>query len=534
MPARLPPLPGNTYLRFLSDPPYRHWGLGKLIVFYDDNHISIDGGTELSFTEDVEQRFKAYGYHTQYVAAGDNDLEGIARAIQVAQGVTDKPSLIRIKTTIGIGSHVQGTAKAHGAPLGPDSLAAVKAHFGLDPAQHFAIPEDVLAYYRAVGGTGAGHVTHWDGLLQSYRQTYPDLAAEFQRRLEGRLPDNWAACLPTFGPDAKPAATRKISETVLMHIANTLPELMGGSADLTPSNLTKWKGSVDFQRPSQLGSPAGRYVRFGVREHGMFAIANGLDAYGLLIPFTSTFLNFISYGLGAVRLAALSHHRVLYIMTHDSIGLGEDGPTHQPVETLAALRAMPNLCVFRPADGNEVSGAYKVAIENRRGPSVLALSRQNVAPLAGTSIEMVAQGAYIVKDAGSGATPDIILVGTGSELELCFAAEKVLQSQSLNVRIVSMPCCELFDAQPLQYQLSVLPAAVPVISIEAGSTFGWQKYAHASIGLDSFGASGPYEQVYAKFGITTEALVSKSLKLAKFYKSHPVPNLRESPFAKDD
>lgn len=508
--------------------------MGKLIVFYDDNHISIDGGTELSFTEDVEQRFKAYGYHTQYVSGGDSDLEGIARAIQAAQSVTDKPSLIRIKTTIGIGSHVQGTAKAHGAPLGADSLAAVKAHFGLDPAQNFVIPEEVLSYYRAIGGTGEGHVNHWNGLLQSYQQTYPDLAAEFQRRLEGRLPDNWATCLPNYGSEAKPAATRKISETVLMHIANTLPELMGGSADLTPSNLTKWKGSVDFQKPGQLGSYTGRYIRFGVREHGMFAIANGLDAYGLIIPFTSTFLNFISYGIGAVRLAALSHHRVLYIMTHDSIGLGEDGPTHQPVETLAALRAIPNLYVLRPADGNEVSGAYKIAIERSQGPSVLALSRQNVTPLAGTSIDGVARGAYIVKDSGSGATPDIILVGTGSELELCFEAEKVLQTQSLNVRIVSMPCFELFDAQPLDYRHSVFPPAIPVISIEAACTFGWQKYAHASIGIDSFGASGPYEQVYKKFGITTEALVSKSLKLAKFYKSHPVPNLGESPFAKDD
>lgn len=491
--------------------------MSKLVVFYDDNHISIDGGTDLSFTEDVEQRFKAYGFHTQYIPDGDHNLEAIARAIEAAQAVTDKPSLIRIRTTIGIGSAVQGTAKAHGAPLGADALAAVKAHFGFDPQGRFVVPQEVAHYYKAIALKGQEGHGHWKGMLAAFEATYPGLAAEMKRRFEGRLPDDWASALPKYSPTDAPVATRKLSETVLCALSQVLPEIMGGSADLTPSNLTKWKGSVDFQKPGPLGSYAGRYIRYGVREHAMFAIGNGLDAYGGLLPFTSTFLNFISYGIGAVRLTALSHFHQIFIMTHDSIGLGEDGPTHQPIETLAALRALPNLLTIRPADGNEVSGAYRVAIENKTRPSVLALSRQNVPNLAGSSAESVLFGAYVLQDS---ANPSVILVSTGSEVSLCVEASKKLG----NARVVSMPCSELFDEQTLEYRRSVLPAGVPVLAVEAASTQGWNRYAHFTLGIDSFGASGPYQEVYAKFGLTPENIAAKA-QAASSYFSGPAPLL---------
>lgn len=499
--------------------------MSKLIVIYDDNHITIDGGTDLSFTEDVEQRFKAYGFHTQFVADGDHDLDAMARAIEAAQAVKDKPSLIRIRTTIGIGSNVQGSAKAHGSPLGPDSLAAVKSHFGFDPKETFVVPQDVRKYYSAISAKGVEAHGHWQGLMDFFASTYPGLAEELQRRTEGRLPVNWAQALPRYQPSDSAAATRKLSETVLCALSSVLPEIMGGSADLTPSNLTKWKGSVDFQRPGPLGSYAGRYIRYGVREHGMFAIANGLFAYGGLIPFTSTFLNFISYGIGAVRLTALSHFHQIFIMTHDSIGLGEDGPTHQPIETLASLRAMPNLLTIRPADGNEVSGAYLVALENKTRPSVLALSRQNLPHLSGSSIEAVRHGAYALNSVSN---PDLILVGTGSEVSICIDAASLLHSMA--VRIVSMPCWELFDEQSDEYKLSLFPDGVPVLSVEAATTMGWQKYAHASLGIDSFGSSGPYNQVYAKFGLTPDAVAHKAMQLRQFYSKAAAPSLAKRPF----
>lgn len=503
----------------------RHLGLGKLIVFYDDNHITIDGGTDLSFSEDVEQRFKAYGFHTQFVANGDQDLDGIARAIEAAQGVKDKPSLIRLRTTIGIGSAVQGTAKAHGAPLGKDALAAVKSHFGFDPAECFVVPTEASQYYSAIAENAKGSRKHWDHSLAEYTQTYAGLAAELERRMARRLPEGLAASLPKYSPSDAAAATRKLSETVLCALSEVLPEMVGGSADLTPSNLTKWKGSVDFQRPGPLGSYAGRYIRYGVREHGMFAIANGLCAYGGLLPFTSTFLNFISYGIGAVRLTALTRFQQIFIMTHDSIGLGEDGPTHQPIETLAALRAMSNILTMRPADGNEVSGAYLVALESRTRPSVLALSRQNLPQLQGSSAEAVRLGAYVLQDCHG--SPDVVLVGTGSELALCVEAAKRV---ALRCRIVSMPCTELFDEQPLEYRCGVFPSDVPVLSVEAGSTYGWQKYAHASLGIDTFGASGPYAEVYAKFGLTAEGVAEKAVRLVQFFQGQPVPCLTNRPF----
>lgn len=510
-----------------------HLKLGKLIILYDDNQISIDGGTDLAFTEDVTKRFEAYGFHCQYVADGDRDLEGMAKAIKEAQAVKDRPSLIRVKTTIGFASKMQGTEKVHGAPLGAEDLAAVKKALGFDPTESFVIPEEVKAFYAKVADKGRDVSARWNGLLAEYTTAHPDKAHEFYRRCAKHLPDGLKEKLPSYEAGSAEVATRKLSETVLNMIAPALPELMGGSADLTHSNLTKWKGSIDFQPESTgLGNYAGRYLRFGVREHGMFGICNGMAAYGGLIPFASTFLNFISYGLGSVRLSALSHLQVIYIMTHDSIGLGEDGPTHQPVETLASLRAMPNLLNLRPADGKEVSGAYWAALTNTRRPSVLCLSRQNLPQLEGSSLEGVLHGAYILQKHGNPQVnnPDLILVGTGSEVAICVAAAKDLASTNgKNVWVVSMPSWELFAEQSPEYRLSVFPAGVPVISVEALSTFGWERYAHLSIGMTSFGSSGPYMEVYRRFGITTENVVEKALHLCEFYQDKPVPDLMNRP-----
>ena len=500
--------------------------LGKLICFYDDNSISIDGGTDLAFTEDVTGRFTAYGFHCLSVADGDNDLDAIARAIREAQQVTDRPSLIRVKTTIGFASKLQGTEKVHGAPLGADEVQAVKRALGLESYGPFQVDPDVYAHYRQVRERQAKGVAEWNAAFMKYSETYPADGEEFLRRLAKKYPDNLLSLLPRYEPGTAELATRKLSETVLNAIAPVLPELIGGSADLTHSNLTKWKGSVDFQAGGgQLGSYAGRYLRFGVREHGMFGICNGIAAYGGLVPFASTFLNFISYGLGSVRLAALAHHHVIYIMTHDSIGLGEDGPTHQPIETLAGLRALPNILVLRPADGNEVSGAYWQALQHRDRPTVLCLSRQNLPQLRGSLAEAVARGAYTLSEHGDAASLKIVLVATGSEVPICVAAAETLANSGLATRVVSMPSWELFDCQPLAYRQSVLPGGVPIISVEALSPLGWSRYAHVQIGMASFGASGPYKQVYAKFGFTPEAIAAKARQTVAFYQDHPVPNL---------
>ncbi|KAJ1962374.1 Transketolase [Dipsacomyces acuminosporus] len=504
-----------------------HLELGNLVVLYDSNGIQIDGSTNLGFTEDVLKRYEAYGWHTLEVADGDNDLEGLTRAIEAAKAVKDKPTIIKVTTTIGYGAAKAGTAGVHGAPLGAEGLAAVKSRFGFSPEQAFAIPDNVTKFYAARAAHGAQLEQEWSDLLARYAQQYPDLHAEFVRRAEGRLPEGWEKALPRFTPADKPVATRKLSEGVINAIAPIMPELIGGSADLTGSNLTRWKGAVDFQPEStNLGSYAGRYLRFGVREHGMAAIANGIAAYGASIPFASTFLNFISYAAGASRLTALSEFRVLYIMTHDSIGLGEDGPTHQPIETFAMLRATPNYLNFRPADGNEVSGAYYAALTHGSRPSVLSLTRQNLPHLEGSSIEASLKGGYSLKTYGSGSKLDLLVVGTGSETSIAVDTAKLLAEQNgLTVKVVSMPCLELFNEQPEQYRRDVLTPGVPSISVEALSTFGWHKYVHHPIGIDTFGASGPYQQLYKKFGLTPEVISQKALKVVEYYKTHAVPTL---------
>ncbi|KAI8391679.1 transketolase [Radiomyces spectabilis] len=501
-----------------------HWKLGKLIALYDDNNITIDGDIAVSFTEDVIKRFESYGWHTLIVGDGDNDIAGIEKAVEEAKKVTDKPTLIKIKTTIGYGSLLQGEEKVHGSPLSPDDIKQVKEKFGFNPDEQYVVPKEVYDFYGARTQHGIQAEAAWNELFAKYKQEFPTEAAELERRFAGKLPEGWEKVLPRFTPADAKVATRKLSEGVLTAIAEVLPELIGGSADLTGSNLTRWKKAVDFQHPSTgLGDYTGRYMRYGVREHAMFSIMNGLAAYGGIIPFGGTFLNFLTYGWGAARLSALSHLPVLYVMTHDSIGLGEDGPTHQPVETLTLTRATPNMLTFRPADGNETSGTYLVALENLHRPSIIALSRQNLPQLEGSSIEAVRKGAYVLQDAKDA---KVAFVATGSEVEIAVNAAKVLNEQGIPTRVVSMPCSEIFDEQPEEYKKSVFPAGLPVVSVEALGVWGWERYAHAHIGMRSFGASGPIADVYKKFGITSEAAVEKAKKVvAHFEKVGYVPEL---------
>jgi len=501
-----------------------HLQLGKLIALYDDNHITIDGDTEVSFTEDVVKRFEAYGWHVIVVKDGNSDLEGMAKAIEEAKKVTDKPTLIKIFTTIGFGSLMAGTEKVHGSPLKADDITQLKKAMGFNPEEHFAVPQSTYDLYHAKAAKGAGINSEWDALVEKYSAQYPELASELKRRLANELPEDWAKALPRFTPADKAIATRKLSESVLNKVADLLPELMIGSADLTGSNLTRWKTAVDFQPESSgVGNYAGRYLRYGVREHGMSAIMNGLDAYGGIIPAGATFLNFISYASGAVRLSALSGHRVIYIMTHDSIGLGEDGPTHQPIETMAMIRATPTLVDMRPADGNETSGAYLFAISAKDRPSVLALTRQDLPQLEGSSVEKTLFGGYVLQEV-EGA--DVTLVGTGSEVSLCVDAAKLLKEQGIKARIVSMPSTTLFDEQSHEYRASVLIDGVPSVSVEAMTTFGWNRYAHESLGIDTFGASGPYKEVYRHFGLVPDIVAAKVQKIVAFYKGEGhVPSL---------
>jgi len=500
-----------------------HLGLGKLIVLYDDNKIQIDGGTDLAFTEDVCKRYEAYGWHTIHVSDGDSDYAGLRQAIEAAKRDTLRPTLIKVTTTIGFGSQKCGTAGVHGAPLGHADLAQVKRNAGFTETDFFNVPSDVAEHYTRCGTSGNQKKLAWDALVDKYAEAHPELAAEFRRRIAGELPAGWKDQLPRWTPEDKGLATRQSSQLVLNKLAEFIPELVGGSADLTPSNLTKFRGALDFQS----STPEGRYIRFGVREHAMAAICNGLCAYGSIIPFCATFLNFTQYAQGAMRVAALSEFGVITVATHDSIGLGEDGPTHQPVEALLNFRATPNTLTFRPADANEVSGSYLIAIERRRTPSVIALSRQGCNNLHGSSVESVAMGAYVLqKNEGE---LQLVLVGTGSEVQLLVDAVKTLGD--VRTAIVSMPCWELFDAQPLSYRQQVFPPNVPVLACEALTAEGWCKYAHSVVGMRSFGASGPAKDVQKKFGFTVDNVVAKARQLLDFYQSRPVPNLMERPDA---
>jgi transketolase len=489
-----------------------HLGLGKLIALYDDNHISIDGSTDIAFTEDVGKRFEAYGWHVQHVENGNSDLEAIAKAIEAAKAVTDKPSLIKVTTTIGYGSpNKANTAGVHGSALGGDEVKATRENLGWNH-EPFVIPEDALNHFRKAVERGANYESEWNSTLESYRSKYPQDAAEFERMTNGTLPQGWEKALPTYTSADKGLATRKHSETMLNALASVLPELIGGSADLTHSNYTELICSGNFQK----GQYANRNLRFGVREHGMGAICNGIALHNSgLIPYCATFLVFADYMRAAIRLSALSQAGVIYVMTHDSVALGEDGPTHQPVETIASLRAIPNLIVIRPADGTETAGAYKIAVENRKTPTLLALSRQNLPNMDETSIEGVAKGAYIISDSDS--TPDLILMGTGGELPLCVEAAKQLTAEGKKVRVVSMPSWELFEAQDEAYKESVLPKTVTKrLAVEAASSFGWCRYLGNEgdmVSIDRFGASAPGGVCLEKFGYTVDNVVAKAKAL---------------------
>ena len=479
-----------------------HLGLGKLIALYDDNHISIDGSTDIAFTEDVSKRFEAYGWHVQHVEDGNTDLEAIAKAIEAAKAVTDRPSMIKVTTTIGYGSpNKQNTAGIHGSALGGDEIKLTRENLSWSYGD-FEVPQDAFNHMRQAIERGASYQAEWEETLAAYRTQYPAEAAEFERMAAGKLPEAWAEALPTYTPADKALATRKNSEATLNALAPAIPELIGGSADLTHSNLTELKISGSFQK----GAYENRNLRFGVREHGMGAICNGIALHNSgLIPYCATFLVFTDYMRAAIRLSALAQAGVIYVMTHDSIGLGEDGPTHQPVETIAALRAIPNLTVIRPADGNETSGAYKIAVANRKAPTLMAFSRQGLPNLEGSSIDAVAQGAYILSD--SEGTPDLILIGTGSEVKLCVETADKLRAEGTKVRVVSMPSWELFDAQDEAYRESVLPKAVTKrLAVEAGISMGWCKYTGSEgdvVSVETFGSSAPGGVIMENYGFTT-------------------------------
>jgi len=500
-----------------------HLQLGNLICVYDDNHISIDGDTNCAFTEDVVKRYESYGWQVLVVEDGDTDLAAMEKALKEAQACKDKPTLIKLKTTIGYGSLQQGTHGVHGSPLKADDIKQLKEKFGFNPDQTFTVPQEVYDLYGKHSSEGAAAEEEWNKLFAKYKESYPKEHADLSRRLKGDLPEGWEKHLPTYTPADSAVASRKLSETVLSKIESVLPELFGGSADLTGSNLTRWKEAVDFQpKANGLGDYSGRYVRYGVREHGMGAIMNGLAAYGTILPYGGTFLNFVSYAAGAVRLSALSQIRAIWVATHDSIGLGEDGPTHQPIETLSHLRALPNNMVWRPADGNETSAAYYVALTSKHTPSVLALSRQNLPQLEGSTIEKAIKGGYVLHEVENA---DVTLVSTGSEVCICVDAAKYLKEKhNVNARIVSMPCFEVFDTQSKEYRLSVLPDGIPSLSVEVMSTMGWERYTHEQFGLNRFGASGAYKDVYKKFEFTPEGISKRAVATIEFWKS--VPNVR--------
>ncbi|BDA40116.1 transketolase [Candidatus Atelocyanobacterium thalassae] len=488
-----------------------HWGLGKLIALYDDNHISIDGSTDVAFTEDVSKRFEAYGWHVLHVENGNTDLVAIAEAIEKAKQVTDKPTMIKVTTTIGYGSpNRQNTAGIHGAALGTEEINLTRKNLGWE-YEPFVIPEDVLTHMSKSVKRGADYESKWNLTLNDYKVKYPSEASEFERYVDGQIPQDWAKVLPSFTPEDTGISTRKHSANILNYLSPVLPELIGGSADLTHSNLTELKDSGDFQK----GHYENRNVHFGVREHAMGAICNGIALHNSgLIPYCATFLIFTDYVRASIRLSALSKAGVIWVTTHDSIGQGEDGPTHQPIETVISLRAIPDLTVIRPADGNECSGAYKIAIENAQSnlPTLLVFTRQNVPNLPGTSIEGVYKGAYTILDCNG--EPDIILIGTGSEVSLCVSAAEQLSNTGKKVRVVSMPCWEQFEAQSAAYKESVLPKAVTKrLSVEAGTSLGWAKYVGLegdSVSIDSFGASAPGKVCMEKFGFTVENVIAKA------------------------
>jgi transketolase len=490
-----------------------HQRLGKLIGFYDDNKITIDGSTELSLSDDAAQRFTSYGWHVLRVEDG-NDLDALDAAMNAAKAETKRPTLIIVRTVIGFGSpNRAGTAKAHGEPLGVDEVALAKKHLGWDATEPFTVPTDALAHFQMQTSTLSEAHVNWKTRFAKYEAAHPELAAELHRRLRGDLPAGWESSLPTFDAKSGAVASRAASGAVLTAIAPVVPELLGGSADLSGSNLTLPKGATTF-------NPAhrdGRYVYYGVREHAMGAIMNGLGLHGGVVPYAGTFLVFADYMRPAIRLAALMGVKVIYVFTHDSIGLGEDGPTHQPIETLAALRCIPNLLVVRPADATEVAESWRFALQHKGGPVALVLSRQKLAfidrpPQAAPA---VARGAYTLADPGHGAA-DVVLLATGSEVAIAMAASDRIAAEGFSARVVSAPCLEQFAKQDATYRDRVLPAGVPRVAVEAAHPMSWYRWVGDRgeiVGLERFGASAPANVLYEKLGITVDAVVAAALRV---------------------
>ena len=492
-----------------------HLRLGRLIYLYDDNHISIDGSTDLAFTEDRTARFAAYGWHVQTVSDG-NDVQAIDAAIQRAKD-DPRPSLIAVRTHIGYGLPTrQDTSKAHGEPPGEEELAGAKNNLGWPQEPRFFIPEDVLLHYRQCLQKGELAEGSWSTKMDAYAEAYPELAAELRRRLDGELQPDWDAELPTFPTDSKGMATRSASGKFINAVAPKVPELIGGSADLAPSTKTLIDNEKDFSSANR----DGRNLRFGVREHAMGAVLNGLMLHGGLIPYGATFLIFSDYMRPPMRLAAMNHLPVIYVFTHDSIGLGEDGPTHQPVEQILGLRSVPNMIVIRPADANETVFAWKIAIESLANPVVLILTRQKLPILDLEKYPQMAkgvnQGGYVLADKHKKSQMDIILIATGSEVHLALAAREKLLEDGINARVVSMPCWEIFDKQSEIYKKEILPEGVPILAIEAGITLGWRPYIGKAvdvIGVDRFGASAPGKIVMDEFGFNTYNVVEHVLNI---------------------
>lgn len=490
-----------------------HWGLGKLIYLYDANDITLDGDANMTFSEDVGKRYEAQGWHVLHIEDG-NDVEAIDAAINEAKSVTDKPSILIIKTIIGYGSPNQaGTSSAHGSPLGDEEVRLTKEQLGVDPDKTFYVPDDVYAHFREAVDNGAQAESDWNATYDAWKAANAELAQQYETAFAGELPAHWADDIPTFGEDRDPLRTRESAGDVLRGIAKNVPTMIGGDADLAGSTKTLLKGEAHTGQ----GKPAARNVRYGVREHAMGAITNGLALHGgITKPYSATFLVFSDYMRPSLRLAALMDLPTVHVFTHDSIGLGEDGPTHQPVEHVMSLRMIPHMHVFRPADANESAGAWK-AIMQLEHPACIIGTRQDV-PILLTDNEEgihegVARGAYVLAESPSikKGRPEVILLASGSEVHLALEAYEALDSEGVKVRVVSMPCWELYEAQDEGYKEFLLPEEVTArVSIEAGSTLGWQKYVGSegiTIGVDSFGASAPYPQIYEKYGLTAEAIV---------------------------
>ncbi len=480
-----------------------HLKLGKLIVFFDDNNISIDGSTDLSTSIDQLTRFAGYGWHT--LSVDGHDMAAIDEAIREAHTETDRPTIIACKTHIGLGSPGQDTAKVHGSPLGEDGLRATKEHFDWPLEPRFHIAEETKSRFAEKAKLGVEKQTKWEELHKKYREQYPELAAQWNDFVSGNLPAGWEDALPDF-TESTPMATRVTSGQVLDGIAPVLPMLLGGSADLTGSNKTKAKSQFAIT-PADF---SGDYLHYGIREHGMGAVMNGLALHGLR-PYGGAFLVFADYMRASIRMAAMMKLPVIYVFSHDSIGLGEDGPTHQPIEHLASLRTIPNLMTIRPADGNETAQAWKVALERKDGPTALILTRQGL-PQITPADNQLSKGAYVLSEPKS-IEAEIVLIATGSEVEIANDAKALLAEDAFGTRLVSMPSWELFDAQPEEYKNAVLPPDLPRLAIETGVSLGWSKYADAVISLEHFGASAPYQTIYKEFGFTAENVAAKAKEL---------------------